>query len=227
MGAAPVRCFRPADRAKLRQAAGLTQLQLAETVGTNRQHISGIETGRITPGPALIVKLAHALGVDPLQLTIGAGRQPRLSDLRERAGYSRIQLADVIAMPRSSYGLLERGGLAFSAGGRLEVDETVDRAQQAVYDVTERRTSEDYVILDQLMQPAMDEIESIGNRGGGMSGVPTGFVDLDALLNGLHPGQLVMVAGRPGTGKSRHWDSTSPGPARSSTEWPRASSPWR
>jgi replicative DNA helicase len=35
-----------------------------------------------------------------------------------------------------------------------------------------------------------------------MSGVPTGFSDLDRLLNGLHPGQLIIVAGRPGLGKS-------------------------
>ncbi len=93
-------------------------------------------------------------------------------------------------------------GYGSAAGGGLEVDDVVDRAQQAVYDVTERRTSEDYIVLEQLLQPAMDEIESIGNRGGVMSGVPTGFADLDSLLNGLHPGQMVIVAARPAIGKS-------------------------
>ena len=52
------------------------------------------------------------------------------------------------------------------------------------------------------MQPTMDELEAIGGRAGMMSGVPTGFADLDALTNGLHPGQLIVIAGRPGLGKS-------------------------
>jgi replicative DNA helicase len=88
------------------------------------------------------------------------------------------------------------------AGSGGEVDDIVDRAQAAIYDVTERRTTEDYSILESLLQPTMDEIEASGQRGGGMSGVPTGFADLDALTNGLHPGQLVVVAARPAVGKS-------------------------
>ncbi len=91
--------------------------------------------------------------------------------------------------------------LGYSAGGG-EVDDLVDRAQQTVYDVTERRTSEDYTLLEDLMQPTMDELEAIGGRSGAMSGVPTGFADLDLLTNGLHPGQLIVIAGRPGLGKS-------------------------
>ncbi len=88
------------------------------------------------------------------------------------------------------------------AGDGNEVDDIVDRAQQAIYDVTERRTSEDYTLLEDLMQPTMDELEAIGGRAGMMSGVPTGFADLDQLTNGLHPGQLIVIAGRPGLGKS-------------------------
>lgn len=83
-----------------------------------------------------------------------------------------------------------------------EVDQIVDRAQAEIYEVTERHTAEDYVILDDLLQPTLDEIDAIGNSGGRASGVPTGYVDLDALTNGLHPGQMVIVAGRPGSGKS-------------------------
>ena len=86
-------------------------------------------------------------------------------------------------------------------GGR-DVDDIVDLAQQAVYDVTERRVSEDFAILADMLQPTLDEIEAVGATGGMMTGVPTGFSDLDRLLNGLHPGQLIIVAGRPGLGKS-------------------------
>jgi replicative DNA helicase len=82
------------------------------------------------------------------------------------------------------------------------VDEVVDLAQQAVYDVTERRISDDFHILNDLLQPTLDEIESVGAQGGVMTGIPTGFTDLDRILNGLHPGQLIVVAGRPGLGKS-------------------------
>ncbi len=83
-----------------------------------------------------------------------------------------------------------------------DVDDVVDRAQQYVYDVTERRTSEDYVRLEELLQPTLDEIESIGAHDGSLTGCPTGFADLDSLTNGLHPGQMVVVAARPGLGKS-------------------------
>ena len=83
-----------------------------------------------------------------------------------------------------------------------EVDDVVDRAQAEMYAVTERRTSEDYVPLAEIMEGTLDEIEAIGSRGGTMVGVPTGFTDLDQLTNGLHPGQLVVVAARPGLGKS-------------------------
>src|SRR5206468_4577649 len=81
-------------------------------------------------------------------------------------------------------------------------DDLVDRAQAEVFAVTDRRTSEDYHSLSEIMPGALDEIEAIGSRGGVMTGVPTGFVDLDTLTNGLHPGQMVVIAARPAIGKS-------------------------
>jgi replicative DNA helicase len=98
------------------------------------------------------------------------------------------------------------------AGKGGDVDDTVDRAQQAIFDVTERRTSEDYIRLEDLLQPTLDEIEAIGSRDGDLHGVPTGFKDLDALTNGLHPGQLVIVAARPAIGKALALDTPLPTP---------------
>lgn len=86
-------------------------------------------------------------------------------------------------------------------GSDGEIDDAVDRAQAEVYNVTENRTSEDYHPLSEVMPGALDELEAIGSRGGQMVGVPTGFADLDSLMNGLHPGQLVVVAARPAMGK--------------------------
>jgi len=91
-------------------------------------------------------------------------------------------------------------GAASGMGG--EVDDVVDRAQQAVYDVTERRTSDDYFRLEDVLQQAFDEIEAMGSRGTELYGVPTGFHELDELTNGFHAGQLIVIAGRPGMGKS-------------------------
>src|SRR5947209_3649068 len=91
-------------------------------------------------------------------------------------------------------------GAASGMGG--EVDDVVGRAQQAVYEVTERRTSEDYIRLEDVLQQAFDEIEAMGSRTGELYGVPTGFKELDELTNGLHPGQLIVIAGRPAMGKS-------------------------
>ncbi len=98
------------------------------------------------------------------------------------------------------------------AGTGGEVDDIVDRAQAAIYDVTERRTTEDYSILEELLQPTMDEIEASGHRGDGLTGVPTGFADLDALTNGLHPGQLIIIAARPAVGKALSLDTPLPTP---------------
>ena len=93
-----------------------------------------------------------------------------------------------------------------------DVDEIVDRAQAEIYDVTERRTSEDFVPLEQLLQPTMDEIDAIASQGGLSKGVPTGFTELDELTQGLHPGQMVVVAARPGMGKALALDTPLPTP---------------
>jgi replicative DNA helicase len=86
--------------------------------------------------------------------------------------------------------------------GEGEVDELVDRAQAEVYQVTDKRTAEDYAPLSEIMEATLDEIEAISNRDGQMVGVPTGFADLDELTNGLHGGQMIIVAARPAMGKS-------------------------
>jgi replicative DNA helicase len=90
--------------------------------------------------------------------------------------------------------------LGYSGDG--DADEIVDRAEAEVYGVTARRVSEDYLALAEIMPGALDEIEAIGSRGGGLTGVPTGFADLDALTNGLHPGQMIVIAARPALGKA-------------------------
>jgi replicative DNA helicase len=91
--------------------------------------------------------------------------------------------------------------LGYSTEGG-DVDDIVNAAQAEVYAVTENKTSEDYLPLADIINGTMEEIEAAGHRGEGMVGVPTGFVDLDRLTNGLHPGQMIVLAARPAIGKS-------------------------
>jgi replicative DNA helicase len=100
--------------------------------------------------------------------------------------------------------LVEAGTRIVQMGyaGEGDIDAVVDRAQAEVFGVSERRTSEDYLPISDLLQGTLDEIEAISGHDGSLVGVPTGFTDLDALTNGLHAGQLVIVAARPAIGKS-------------------------
>jgi len=127
------------------------------------------------------------------------------------AYYARI-VAERAVMRR----LLEAGTrivqLAYGTGAPHDVDDVVDLAQQMVYDVADRRSTEDFAVLEQLLQPTLDEVEAAGGQVGLMRGVPTGFSDLDRLLGGLHPGQLIMLAGRPGFGKALALDTPLPTP---------------
>jgi len=100
--------------------------------------------------------------------------------------------------------------LGYSGDG--DADELLDRAEAEVYGVADRRVSEDYLALSEIMPGALDEIEAIGSRGGALTGVPTGFTDLDALTNGLHPGQMVVIAARPALGKALALDTPLPTP---------------
>jgi replicative DNA helicase len=100
-----------------------------------------------------------------------------------------------------------------TAGG--DVDEIVNTAQAEVYAVTERRASEDYLPLSEIIEGTIDEIEASSHRGDGMIGVPTGFADLDRLTNGLHPGQMIIVAARPAIGKALALDT----PLATPTGW--------
>ncbi len=83
-----------------------------------------------------------------------------------------------------------------------EVVDLVNNAQAEIYAVTGGVESEDFVPLTEAVTTAIDEIEAAQGRDGKMVGVPTGFAELDELTNGLHPGQLIILAARPALGKS-------------------------
>lgn len=116
------------------------------------------------------------------------------------AGYYASIVAEKAVLRR----LVEAGTRIVQMGyaSEGEVVDLVNNAQAEIYNVTGGVDSEDFVPLTTAVESAIDEIEAAKGRDGVMTGIPTGFEELDDLTNGLHPGQLIIVAARPALGKS-------------------------
>jgi replicative DNA helicase len=82
------------------------------------------------------------------------------------------------------------------------VDAVMDEAEKAIFGVSERRMTRDLQSIQQVLSDYYDRIDQLANRDEETLGVPTGFIDLDRLLGGLQPSDLLIVAGRPGMGKT-------------------------
>ena len=83
-----------------------------------------------------------------------------------------------------------------------DVVETLDRAESLVFEVAERRVSESMVKVSDALQDTLDQLEALYDSTGDITGVPTGYNGLDHLLLGLQPSNLIVVAARPGAGKT-------------------------
>ena len=90
--------------------------------------------------------------------------------------------------------------LAFDAPDDLDV--VVEQAEKTLFSVTEKRVSSAFQPINKLLVSAYEEITKLKERGGEMAGVPTGFVDVDNLFHGFRGGDLVILAARPGVGKT-------------------------
>lgn len=114
------------------------------------------------------------------------------------AGYYAEQVRD--AASRRTLGEVGTALRQLSVQPTTEVGELLTSAQTRLAEVTERTTAPGGALLEDLLQPAVDEIDAIAS--GSNVGLSTGFADLDAVTNGLHPGQMITVAARPGVGKT-------------------------
>ena len=83
-----------------------------------------------------------------------------------------------------------------------DVAAAVDRAESLVFEVAERRVSNTMMPLRELLTASLDRLESLYARGEAITGVPTGYYDLDEQLSGLQPSTLVIVGARPSMGKT-------------------------
>ena len=100
--------------------------------------------------------------------------------------------------------LIEAGTKIAQLGyaNETEVDTLVDQAQAEIYAVTDGNAKEDYVSFSEALEETINEIEANSNRPDGVYGVPTDFIEFDELTGGLHGGQMIVIAARPGVGKS-------------------------
>ncbi len=83
-----------------------------------------------------------------------------------------------------------------------DVDKAVDQAESLVYDLGQRRVTDTLVPIEGLLSDTLDRLEALVERGDAITGLPTGFVDLDRILSGLQPSTLNVIGARPAMGKT-------------------------
>ncbi|HDL04818.1 MAG TPA: replicative DNA helicase [candidate division Zixibacteria bacterium] len=83
-----------------------------------------------------------------------------------------------------------------------EVSEILDRAEQNIFAISESRLRKGFVSMAELVPSTFEQIEHFQDTKGGLSGIETGFTQLDAMTGGLHEGEFVVIAGRPSMGKT-------------------------
>ncbi len=159
----------------------------------------------------------HSRGepVDPVTVAEELRRSAQLEQLGGRQTLVRIQASTPASANAQHYAqivaelsMLRR--LIETAGGIQEmaytaedaVDETLDRAEAAIFEVAERRVADTLLPLYPALEETMNQLEAMYDRQGDIVGTATGYHDLDALLLGMQPSTLTIVAARPGQGKT-------------------------
>jgi replicative DNA helicase len=159
----------------------------------------------------------HSRGepVDPVTVAEELRRTSQLDQLGGRQMLMRIQAATPASANAAHYAqivaelsmlrrLIETAGdiqeMAYS--GDDAVDETLDRAEAAIFEVAEKRVTDSLVQLYPALEQTMDQLEALYDRQSDIVGTATGYHDLDAILLGLQPSTLAIVAARPGQGKT-------------------------
>lgn len=100
--------------------------------------------------------------------------------------------------------LIEAAGqiAALAYEEREEADEVIDEAERILFDVSQRRIRKSLTPIKEIIKQYYERVEYLVEHRDETLGVPTGFADLDRLLGGLQPSDLIIIAARPGVGKS-------------------------
>lgn len=83
-----------------------------------------------------------------------------------------------------------------------DVDDILDMAESAIFSISEKRLRGGFQHIDPILHETFEKIDAIQSKPGAVTGVPSGLIDLDEMTSGFHPGELIIVAGRPGMGKT-------------------------
>jgi len=86
--------------------------------------------------------------------------------------------------------------------GEEKIDDIISFAEKQIFDIIQNKHTEDFSHINQIVIDSIDKIELAHQTKGGVTGVPTGFVDLDYKTAGLQPSDLILVAARPSMGKT-------------------------
>ncbi len=86
--------------------------------------------------------------------------------------------------------------------GDEETDTILAKAQQGIIDITQDRTTKGLVHIGRYLNDSVEMLDSLNKNDDSMTGIPTGFADIDRKTSGLHSAELILIAGRPGMGKT-------------------------
>ena len=82
------------------------------------------------------------------------------------------------------------------------VNDTIEQAEKNILNITKLRKTSEFRSISEVLSKAQDDLESLAKNKGKLTGLTTGLYDLDALTEGLHPTQLIIIAARPAVGKT-------------------------
>jgi replicative DNA helicase len=155
---------------------------------------------------------------EPVDAITLADELDERSDLEDAGGKARIQelaatvpatanaghYAQIVRETATLRGLIRAGGeisrLGWDRPG--ETTELVDQAEQIVFDLSQQRARGEFSHIEELLKESFERITALYESGADVTGVPSGFRDLDRVTSGFQEGNLVIVAARPSMGKS-------------------------
>ena len=85
---------------------------------------------------------------------------------------------------------------------RQTVDDILDSAEQSIFTITQNRLKGGFKHIEPILHESFEQLDAISSKAGSVIGVPSGLIDLDEITAGFHPGDLVIIAGRPSMGKT-------------------------
>jgi replicative DNA helicase len=135
-----------------------------------------------------------------------AGGRVRIHELAALvpAAANAAHYARIVREMATLRGLIRTGGEIARLGWERpgETDDLVDRAEQILFDLAQNRVASEFSHIETLLKESFERITALYEAGADVTGVPSGFRDLDRLTSGFQPGNLIILAARPSMGKS-------------------------